>query len=96
MTAIPDGALSLVADSYDVWNFVDNILASDELKSKVESRKGVIVVRPDSGDPVAVVKKVLEKLGDKFGTTNNAAGYKMLPNYLRVIQVNLSTFAIFA
>ena len=49
---------------------------------------GPLVVRPDSGDPPAVVVKVL---GSKFGTTINSKGYKLLPAYLRVLQVCYQT-----
>ncbi len=52
-----------------------------------ERGAGPLVIRPDSGDPATVVVKVLETLGDKFGTTLNSKGYKVLPDYLRVIQV---------
>ena len=49
--------------------------------------QGPLVVRPDSGDPPTVVVKVLDILGSKFGTITNTKGYKVLPPYLRVIQV---------
>ena len=52
--------------------------------------QGALVVRPDSGDPPTVVVKVLEILGSKFGTTINSKGYKLLPPYLRIIQVCFS------
>ena len=48
---------------------------------------GPLVVRPDSGDPPTVVVKVLNILGSKFGITKNSKGYKVLPPYIRVIQV---------
>ena len=51
--------------------------------------QGPLVVRPDSGDPPTVVVKVLDILGSKFGTITNSKGYKLLPPYLRVIQVLL-------
>ena len=38
-------------------------------------------------DPPTVVIKVLDILGSKFGITINSKGYKVLPPYLRVIQV---------
>ncbi len=56
---------------------------------------GPLVIRPDSGDPATVVVKVLDTLGGKFGTTLNSKGYKMLPDYLRVIQVGVSTVCIY-
>ena len=34
-----------------------------------------------------MVNRVLEILGSKFGTTVNSKGYKLLPPYIRVIQV---------
>ncbi len=49
---------------------------------------GTLVVRPDSGDPATVVVKVLEILGSKFGFTINSKGYKLLPPYIRIIQVD--------
>ena len=47
---------------------------------------GTLVIRPDSGDPVAVVSTTLEKLMVKFGYTVNNKGYKVLPACVRVIQ----------
>jgi nicotinamide phosphoribosyltransferase len=44
-----------------------------------------IVIRPDSGEPVEVVSKVAQILGEKFGTTINSKGYKVLKN-VRIIQ----------
>ena len=84
--AFPGGYLSVVSDSYDLWNFIDNILGKD-LKDIVANRPdGALVVRPDSGDPATIVCKVLNKLGDIFGTKTNSKGFKMLPDYIRVIQ----------
>ena len=50
------------------------------------SRDGVLVVRPDSGDPPTVVVKVLEILGSAFGYSTNTKGYKVLDPHVRVIQ----------
>ena len=44
------------------------------------------MVRPDSGDPVATPVRVIEILMEKAGFTVNSKGYKMLPDYFRVIQ----------
>ena len=51
---------------------------------------GPLIIRPDSGDPPTVVVKVLDILGSKFGTSVNTKGYKVLPPYVRVIQVHTS------
>ena len=60
-----------------------------ELKAKVLSRDGVLVVRPDSGIPVNITHEVIRRLGESFGfTTSNysANGYKVLNPKVRVIQ----------
>lgn len=44
------------------------------------------MIRPDSGDPVKVVREALQRLAVKFGTTINHKGYKVLPNCIRLIQ----------
>jgi nicotinamide phosphoribosyltransferase len=41
------------------------------LRDAVLARDGVLVVRPDSGDPPDVVCRVLEILGTAFGTREN-------------------------
>lgn len=77
--------MSVVSDSYDVYNMVGEIIGG-ELRSLVEGRSGVLVVRPDSGEPRVVVVKVLNILGDKFGHKMNSAGFKVLPRCVGVIQ----------
>ncbi len=77
--------VAVVSDSYDLWNAIDNIWG-DELKTKVEATGGTLVVRPDSGDPVAIVCETIERLMNKFGYTKNTKGYTVLPDCIRVIQ----------
>lgn len=50
---VPTGIVSVVSDSFDFWNVVENILP--QLKDKIMSRNGKLVVRPDSGCPVDVL-----------------------------------------
>lgn len=76
---------SIVSDSYDLFNAVDNIFG-EELKSKIEAIPGKLVVRPDSGDPVQVTIDVLEALWDKFGGSINSKGYRVLHPKVAVIQ----------
>ena len=85
LTQYPTGLVATVSDSFDVFNCCANIWGG-ELKEMVLARDGVLVVRPDSGDPPTVVVKVLDILGDKFGYTVNAKGYKVLHPKVRVIQ----------
>jgi len=80
----PNGILSIVSDSYDIYNFVENIIG-DTFKDRIANRNGKVVIRPDSGDPVKTTFKVLEILGEKFGYTTNSKGYKVLPPCIGVI-----------
>ncbi|MEM8725482.1 MAG: nicotinate phosphoribosyltransferase [Pseudomonadota bacterium] len=81
-----EGALvAVVSDSYDLDNAVENIWGGS-LKEHVLSRKGTLVVRPDSGDPVETPARTLAKLWDIFGGTTNAKGYRVLNDRVRVIQ----------
>lgn len=85
--------LAVVSDSYDIWEAIDKIWG-EQLKDKVINNGGTLVIRPDSGDPVQVVSQVIEKLMSNFGYTYNKVGFKVLPDYIRVIQgdgVSLST-----
>ena len=89
----PDKLLAVVSDSYDLWNAIDNIWGK-QLKEQVESTGGTLVIRPDSGDPTQVPVHAIERLMNVFGSTTNNKGYRVLPNYLRVIQgdgVNLDS-----
>lgn len=81
-----EGALvAVVSDSYDLDNAVENIWGGS-LKDVVLSRKGTLVVRPDSGDPVETPARTLAKLWDIFGGTINAKGFRVLNDRVRVIQ----------
>lgn len=82
--AKPGSLLAVVSDSYDVYNAVDHIWG-ETLRQKVVDSGATLVVRPDSGDPVMVVNKVLHLLGNRFGYKMNSKGYRVLNN-VRVIQ----------
>lgn len=72
-----------VSDSYNIW---DAIKTWKSLEDELVTKGGILVVRPDSGNPVAVATSVVDKLMDEFGYTINSKGYKVLPDYIRVIQ----------
>lgn len=78
------GLVAVVSDSYDLMNAIDNIWG-DELKDKVEAMEGMLIVRPDSGDPNTIPLEVIKRLDAKFGSTLNTKGYKVLNN-VRAIQ----------
>ena len=77
--------VAVVSDSYDLWNAIDHIWG-ESLKADVENMGGTLVIRPDSGEPAKVVREALERLAVKFVTTTNSKGYKVLPDYVRLIQ----------
>ncbi|MGX3066361.1 nicotinate phosphoribosyltransferase [Ursidibacter arcticus] len=76
---------AVVSDSYDLWNALSHIWG-EQLKEKVIAKGGRLVIRPDSGDPVEVVCRTLDILADKFGYRINSKGYKVLPDFIRIIQ----------
>ena len=55
MKQFPTGILSIVSDTFNIWNVLkkDGILAF--LKKEILARNGKIVIRPDSGDPVNII-----------------------------------------
>lgn len=77
-------AVAIVSDSYDIFNACENLFG-ETLKTKILDGKQTIVIRPDSGDPVTTLEKIFTILFDKFPTTVNSKGYKVLPDNLRVI-----------
>jgi nicotinamide phosphoribosyltransferase len=81
----PRGIVACVSDSYDVFNACEHIWG-EELRDQVLARDGVLVIRPDSGDPKTIVVSVLEILGRRFGFETNAKGYKVLNPKVRIIQ----------
>ena len=83
--AEPGKIVAVVSDSYNLWNAIDNLWGT-QLKSKIEQSGGTLVIRPDSGDPVSIVTETVERLMAVFGYRVNEKGYRVLPEYVRVIQ----------
>ena len=73
----PEGIISMVGDSYDIFKFAADIIGTG-LHAEVVERAGVVVIRPDSGDPVPTMMKVMWNLGEKFGWAINSKGYRVL------------------
>ncbi len=82
--AFPGKAVSIVSDSYDIYNACEQIWGR-ELREKVIKSRATIVIRPDSGNLCEVVLRCLKILADKFGHTINSKGYKVL-NLVRILQ----------
>lgn len=79
----PTGSFSMVSDSYDYWNIVDNVLPL--LKDDILNRDGTLYVRGDSGDPVEIVTETVFRLWETFEGTINSKGYKVLDSHIRAI-----------
>ncbi|WP_291430634.1 nicotinate phosphoribosyltransferase [Deinococcus sp.] len=80
----PGSVYAVVSDSYDLKNAI-NHLWGDLLRQQVIDAGGTLVVRPDSGEPPAMVRLAVNALAARYGTTTNSKGYKVL-NHVRVIQ----------
>lgn len=91
----PNGIVSIVSDTWDLWKVLTEYLPN--LKEEVLARDGKVVIRPDSGDPVDIIcgnpnskneieqKGVVELLWEIFGGTENDKGYKELDSHIGAI-----------
>jgi len=82
--AKPGSIVAVVSDSYDIFHAIREHWGKT-LKDDVIRSGATVVIRPDSGDPVAVVHQCLELLDEAFGHTVNGKGFKVL-NHVRVTQ----------
>jgi nicotinamide phosphoribosyltransferase len=101
MNQFPDGILSIVSDTFDLWQLITKFLR--ENKEQIMSRNGKLVIRPDSGNPVDIIcgkdvdvlyedgsnhsewRGVIQLLWDIFGGTVNEQGYKVLDPHIGAI-----------
>lgn len=74
---------SMVSDSYDYWNLVNNILPA--IKEDVMEHHGCLAIRGDSGNPVEIVTETVFKLWEIFGGTVNSKGYKVLDPHVKAL-----------
>lgn len=81
----PTGLVAFPGDSFNIYRACE-VLLGEILRDVVLRREGVTIVRPDSGDPLEVIPRILEILGEKFGYEVNEKGYKVLNPKIRVIQ----------
>jgi len=72
----PTGIVSVVSDTWDLWNVLTEILPN--LKDKILARDGKLVIRPDSGDPVDIVSGTIQYLGREGSTKEER---KLLKRY---------------
>lgn len=92
----PSGIVSVVSDTWDLWNVLTVILP--QLKDQIMARDGKLVIRPDSGDPVKIIcgdpeapvgspahLGVVALLYDLFGGTTTDKGYLQLDTHIGCI-----------
>ena len=82
-TIYPNNGFSMVSDSYDYWNMVDNIIPA--CKDDILKHNGYIGIRGDSGDPVEIATETVKRLWNTFGGTVNKKGYKVLDTHIKAI-----------
>jgi nicotinamide phosphoribosyltransferase len=85
LRTFPEGTIACVSDSYNIFKACEEYWGG-ALKEEILSRKGTLVIRPDSGDPVMTLLKMFDILLDKCGFIVNEKGFKVLPPQVRVIQ----------
>lgn len=81
----PNKMIAVVSDSYDLYHAIQTIWGED-LAEQVKNNGGTVVIRPDSGDPLTIVIETIHTLMNKFGYQVNSKGFKVLPDFIRVIQ----------
>jgi len=69
---------AVVSDSYDIYNACK--LWGTVLKDDVVASGATLVIRPDSGDPIEVLPKMMSILAHYYGTVKNPKGYEVLNN----------------
>ena len=92
----PAGVISIVSDTWDFWRVITEYVVA--LKDDILSRKGKVVIRPDSGNPVKIIcgdrdspegtpeyKGAVQCLWEVFGGTKTKKGYKTLDQHIGLI-----------
>lgn len=84
----PNAVISIVIDGKDVYRAADTLCNDPEIKAliiELGEMGGKVVFRPDSGDMMETVPRILMIQEKAFGSTVNAQGYRKI-NYVGVIQ----------
>ena len=85
LRSFPTGTIACVSDSFNIFKACKEYWGG-ELRDDILQRKGTLVIRPDSGDPIMTLLEIFGILFETFGFTTNSKGYKVLPQQVRVIQ----------
>ncbi|MCM1217308.1 MAG: nicotinamide phosphoribosyltransferase domain-containing protein, partial [Lachnospiraceae bacterium] len=78
----PNHSFSMVSDSYDYWNLVDNILP--QLKNEIMNHNGCISIRGDSGNPIEIIagKQILTLDAKELERLNNEQAEEFIRSFL--------------
>lgn len=92
----PTGIVSIVSDTWNFWKVITEYLP--ELRNEIYQRKGKVVIRPDSGDPVKIIcgdpdaqpgtpeyKGAVKCLWQVFGGTTTHKHYRVLHETIGLI-----------
>lgn len=85
----PKGILATVADSFDIYNYVENLVCK-KFKDRILARDGVLVVRPDSITPLhptpeAETLWIVQTIANHMGYTLNNKGFMVINPKIRVL-----------
>lgn len=72
----PGGIVSIVIDGYDVYRAAEQLCTT--LKDEIIASGAKVVFRPDSGDMMEVVPRILKLQAATFGYELNAKGFKKI------------------
>lgn len=79
----PNASFSMVSDTYDLFNLIDNLLP--QCREEIMEHNGKLIIRPDSGDIVDIAVKTVEHLYNLFPGKKNSKGYKTLDPHIGVV-----------
>lgn len=79
----PNASFSMVSDTYDLFNLIDNLLP--QCRNEIMNHNGKILIRPDSGDIVEIAVATVEHLYKLFPGETNSKGYKTLDPHVGVV-----------
>jgi nicotinamide phosphoribosyltransferase len=77
-----NGILSMVADTWNVYEFIKKIAARQD---KIANKGGTVVIRPDSGKMRDVLPHVFTSVRDLFWANTNSKGFRV-PKYVKILQ----------
>lgn len=72
---------SIVIDTYDTKNFVDNVLTRPDIRKMVMAHEGLIVLRNDSGNMYEMIEYILNSMDTSYGSTYHTENYRILNKF---------------